>query len=437
MSRSPFASLLARAGRLAGLPGLAGAEFGLQSAETCVWGLADVQRGRPLLPEASFPIASLTKPFTAELVLQLAEAQGIGLDTPLREHWPAFRHADPAATRDLSLRDALCHRSGLPPHLWAWVFSRESRQQFFSERFAHLASLGPFRHEHRYSNLLYAALGEWLATLAGDSWETLLRDRILHPLGLMQTASLTEDWTRELPALALPHAAGNPPRPLPPFVATRQHLIAPASELASSLTDLCRWGQWLLRSPPDVPRWQAACPIRPGLDYGLGWRLQADFQGSKGRRVWHSGQCTGYSVLLTLYPEAGHGRVLLCNADGVVDVLHAVDAARENGQSLQLPQITAAAKPPAPAWPDCPAGTLPEGDFANKGYGALSLFAREGSLWSRFQTSDAVKVLLTPDGTPCLQMPVYGRRFPLRAAQHTIALPLEPLLPEIQFSSVL
>lgn len=391
------------------LPGLVISTVSLQDEERLVW-------GDGLHEHARFPIASVTKTFTAALVRHC----GVHLDAPIRSVWPSFAHPDPRAAEDMTPREALGHLSGLPPHTWAWVFGDVPRRDFFTGRFPHLSCSGPFRDQHRYSNLLYAALGQLVEEVTGQSWERRLQEGLLDPLGLKDTGVLEESTADLVP----------PDGEEPPGYYRGGHLIAPASEMFSTAPDLARWGRHCLANGPDPEGWRPVSRIADGLSYGLGWRLDAP---DGLRRVWHSGQCSGYTALLTLYPEQNRGCALLCNRSNALTALHAMDRFLSAGAELPTP-VSEVRKRPSPALPNFGNGKCPTGIFQNPGYGRLEIFEEGNALWSRFQNGDAVEVLQDASGHPVLQLPVFGVRFPLRAEADRLCVPFEPAVPEIVFN---
>lgn len=272
-------------------------------------------------PDTRFPLASVSKTFTAHLCLQPAFRDK--LDLPIQAVLPCFKLQDPEATRLMTPRDALCHFSGLDPHPEDWVRCDLSREAYIRERLPLLPSAGPFREKHRYSNIMYAVLGQWLEVLDGRTWEAQISQDLLTPLQLTRTSHLDAEWTTDA---APPHAktADGKIEAIPPFYARKQHLIAPASELIGSMPDLARWGQWMLGLDPADERWQPHNRISEAepLEYGLGWRLDT-IHGEP--RYWHSGQCSGFSTLLTLYPRQKRGLAAAVNCSGTVDVLQAMD----------------------------------------------------------------------------------------------------------------
>lgn len=297
-------------------------QFHLPAFSACRFSPSEIQN-LTAEPDTRFPFASVTKTFTAHLCLQPELRQH--LDRPIREILPYFQLQDPEATRLMSARDALCHFSGLPPHTEAWVRCSLSRETFIRELLPTLEMAGPFREQHRYSNIMYAVLGQWLEALSGISWETQIEEDILRPLNMSRTGFLDENWQENA---APPHrlSADGEAEKIPPFYARKQHLIAPASEMIGSMPDLARWGQFMLTLPSDDDRWQPHNLIseQSPLHYGLGWRLDT-INGEP--RFWHSGQCSGYSSLLTLYPQRQIGLAAATNCSGMVEALQALDSA--------------------------------------------------------------------------------------------------------------
>ena len=78
------------------------------------FGFADRERGIPNSPDTHFPIFSITKPFTAVLVLQLVEEESLQLDETVWQYLPSF--PSEAADR-ITIHHLLCHASGLPDYL--------------------------------------------------------------------------------------------------------------------------------------------------------------------------------------------------------------------------------------------------------------------------------------------------------------------------------
>ena len=274
----------------------------------------------------SYPIASVTKTFTAWCCL-LPDARPY-LDRPITEILPKFRLNDDEVTRKFTPRDALCHFSGLAPQTDSWVRSTLSRREYIETVLPGLDFFPDYQNKHRYSNVMYAVLGCWLEELTGQCWEDLIDTWIRDPLGVTSLRHIEPGWKDICPppyALEEGHL-----KEIPPFFSTRHHLIAPASELMMTMRDLAHWGQHHLELSPDDERWRPHSFVtldRPfnsfgPLHYGLGWRLDT-VDGHQ--RAWHSGQCSGYTTLLSLYPKQGIGLAVATNRSAATHALHKLD----------------------------------------------------------------------------------------------------------------
>jgi CubicO group peptidase (beta-lactamase class C family) len=423
------------------LPALVMSIFSTDTLDTRT--LGEVEEASP------FPIASVTKTFTADLVLGFADGQM--LDRPIREVLPDFALADPDATTRMTPRDALCHFSGLPPHTWAWVYGDLSRADFIRERLPHLPSVGPFHQQHRYSNLLYAVLGQWIEAVSGQSWETSLQQVILDPLHLKHTALLDENWAASAPA---PHerCAGGI-RQRPPFFAQKNHLIAPASEMSASIPDLAAWGQRQLQLPSDDARWkphnlvetQRPHPSMGPLHYGLGWRVDT-VRGEP--RVWHSGQCSGYSSLLVLHPERNVGFAAAANLHATVPPLQALDlwihhdiaanwlppeGSEVRGKKSEVRRQKSETYFPYSPIPQLSNSPIP-GLYTHPGYGDLEILITDDIPHSRYQNS-APTPLHDRNGIPQLQLPGYSVTFPItQPSPGRITVPFETQCEHVVFT---
>lgn len=76
-------------------------------------GVTSLSTGVEVTPEAIFQIGSITKVWTATLVMQLVDEGGVELDAPVRTYLPELRFADPVATERTTLRHLLTHTSGV------------------------------------------------------------------------------------------------------------------------------------------------------------------------------------------------------------------------------------------------------------------------------------------------------------------------------------
>ncbi|MEO9323937.1 serine hydrolase domain-containing protein [Nocardioides sp. C4-1] len=264
----------------------------------------------------AYRIGSITKTFTAVLVLQLRDEGRVSLDDRLDAHVPDTSYGG------VSLGDLLGHTGGLqaePTGPW-W---ERSTGGSFAELVAAddgtgaVAAPGEWFH---YSNLGYGLLGELVARLHGASWLHVVREQLLEPLGMSRTT-----W-----GPVAPHAQGRSVRHFTGQLDDEPHTdtgaMGPAGQLWSTVADLATWAGVLLGRRPDLLAEATAAEMRtPRLDptYGLGLQL-AELGGRS--LVGHPGSMPGFQSVLFVEPDTGDGAVVLTNATTGLDVRAAVPA---------------------------------------------------------------------------------------------------------------
>jgi len=296
-------------------------------------GLRELGKEAPVTPDTLFAIASCSKAFTATAIGFLVQEGKMGWDDPVRKHLPAFRLSDPLADRDVTLRDLLCHRTGVIRHDILWLVQPWGRDEMI-RRSGSLKADKPFRSEYGYNNLQFLAAGEAAGRAAGTSWEQLVRSRILDPLGMKATnfsiADLEKAADHARPHARTPRDVG-PVRAIAPLPIDN---VAPAGAINSNVRDLSAWlrfqlaeGTWegkpLLKAAilrqTHTP--QVVTPIPEELkkvvrgvtvqgSYGLGWHIE-DYRGR--RSVEHGGSLNGFRSRVLLLPEENIGIAVLTN----------------------------------------------------------------------------------------------------------------------------
>ena len=286
-------------GRLTSVVGVVFDRYGV------VWAGAS-GTGRGL--DGQYRIGSITKTFTAVLVMQARDAGLLRLDDRVGDHLGEVGYAE---TR---LRDLLAHTSGMqsePAGPW-WERSRGG--DFAALAAAHDGSgrVAPAGAYYHYSNLGYGLLGEVLAKVTRRPWRTLVHDVLLTPLGMSQTSYLPRPHAQ--PGWSVDHFSG---------VRTHEPLsntgaMAPAGQLWSTVADLVTWGQLLAGGRPDLldpsTLHEMSVPVTEG--YGLGLRTTVN---AGGVLVGHTGSMPGFLAALFVDPGSGIGATVLSNATTGVD----------------------------------------------------------------------------------------------------------------------
>jgi CubicO group peptidase (beta-lactamase class C family) len=152
------------------------------------YGLADVEKNIPNTPDTKFMIGSITKQFTAMLVTQLVEKGQLKLDNTISDFIPEF----PKDIGDkITVEMLLCHTSGLifPEGIEKYYYA-STKEEYLKEYLKQLSEEG-LRFEpgkgYGYSNAGYFILGLIIEKVTGKSYEEVLIEQILKPLGMSQT----------------------------------------------------------------------------------------------------------------------------------------------------------------------------------------------------------------------------------------------------------
>jgi CubicO group peptidase (beta-lactamase class C family) len=288
--------------------------------------------GEPPSPYTPFPIASLTKSFTALAVMQLVEAGKIELDAPVQRYLPWFRVADPQASAQMTVRHLLNQTSGLPTSAGAIPLADFDNSPGATERQARalstLALTRPVGSAFEYSNSNYNLLGLIIEAASGKSYPDYIQNHIFTPLDMSHSYTSPAMAKQNGPAVAnlavghrywfgIPFAA--PDMPLPHGSLPGGGLICSAEDLARYMIALLnrgRYGDVQILSGAGIDELQrGAAEVKAyGLSlgqYGMGW-----YVGKLGRTklVSHGGTLPNFGSHMALLPEQRKGVVLLFNA---------------------------------------------------------------------------------------------------------------------------
>lgn len=239
-----------------------------------------------------FRIGSITKTFTAVLIMQGRDAGLLGLDDPISRFLAVPEHGD------LTVRRLLSHTSGLQrePHgnLWDELFAPDDRKLL--EDMARAEAVLPNGRRWHYSNLGFSILGLIAATIFGDSWAKVVNDRLIGPLGL----------TRTTLAPTAPHAQGYLVEAFSDHVRSEPHLdfgaVDAAGQLWSTASDMARWAAFLadpdpaILAPSTVDEMVTPVTVTDEREWVRGWGLGLMLVPRGGRmvQVGHTGGMPGF-----------------------------------------------------------------------------------------------------------------------------------------------
>lgn len=259
-----------------------------------------------------YRIGSITKTFTAVLVLRLRDEGALDLGDPLEKHLPG------TGAGEATIAELLAHTGGLAaesPAPW-WERTPGALRPELSDVLGDRPLLHPVGRRHHYSNPGYTLLGALVEEVRGAPWEEVLHREVLEPLGLDRTGVQPR----------APHAGGWAVHPwadaLLPEPVEDLGRMAPAGQLWSTTGDLARFAVFLAQGDDRVlsadtvremrtPAAPAeAADVMDGATYGLGLQIQH----RHGRLlVGHSGSLPGFLANLTISVADDVAAVVLAN----------------------------------------------------------------------------------------------------------------------------
>jgi CubicO group peptidase (beta-lactamase class C family) len=264
--------------------------------------------GHPLGPDTRFRIGSVTKTFTAVLVMQARDDGLLDLDRPISAYLDLPAHGDATPRRLLS------HTAGFQrePAGDVWDTLVTPGAADLLGQLDQAERVLPNARQFHYSNLGFAVLGQLVAKLHGTTWDQLLADRVRTPLGL---AATTVDRPAQAAVGYLVDEYSDAARPEPqPGLGG----VGPAAQLWSTATDMARWAAFLVSpetADPDGKVLAAATleemrwPVTPREEtvwasgFGLGLLLAP--QARRAVHVGHDGAMPGF--LAGVYGRRGDG----------------------------------------------------------------------------------------------------------------------------------
>src|SRR5579862_1238956 len=319
--------------RAAGVPGAVlgiwadGQEFlashGVLSSATAV----------PVTLDSLFQVGSITKIWTATMIMQLVDEGRLSLDTTVSQVLPGARLGAEDVGDEVTVQHLLTHTSGIDGDIFTDTGRGDDCVQRYVGQLDQAASVFPPGGAYSYCNSGYVLLGRIIEVLDGRSWDESLRVRLCEPLDLTQTVTLPEE------AILHRAAVGHDAQGGPVHVWGLPRSVGPAAQITAAAHDLLAFARLHLDggSTPDGTRLlseasaagmrlpRAAIPgFGPpgasgssgpagssGSAVGLGWRVE-HWDGQT--IVGHDGDTIGQSAYLRIEPQARVAVCLLTNS---------------------------------------------------------------------------------------------------------------------------
>jgi CubicO group peptidase (beta-lactamase class C family) len=290
-------------------------------------GFSNAETKKTVTTASLFNIASCSKAFTAAAIGVLVDEGKLKWTDKVTDYFPEFKLADDYITRELTIEDLLCHRSGLGTFYGdlLWYNSTYTDEEVM-KRVRNEPITRRFGIEFGYQNIMFMIAGDIINKVTGLTWSEFVESRIYMPLGMIQTRPSNDELTKDQD-IAYGHL-NNKVMDIYDFNAAK-----PAAGMYSSVDELSIWtmlmmnngtykGQRIISSntldrimEPHTILGTSSSQKKHGINfytYGLGWFI-FDYNGKK--IVEHDGGMPGYISKVTLIPEQKISIIILNNGN--------------------------------------------------------------------------------------------------------------------------
>ncbi len=295
------------------------------------YGVLNTATGVEVTEDSVFQIGSVSKVWTATVVMQLVDDGLLDLDAPIADVLPELRLADPDVAKQVTMRHLLTHTSGIDGD----VFTDTGRGDDCLERYVEIldeaAQNHPLGATFSYCNSGFVLMGRVIEKLTGLGWDAAMREKLFAPLGLTHTVTLPEEALMFRAAVGHVATGDEDPKPAPIWGLPRN--MGPAGLITATTEDVLGFarlhltggltssGERILTtaSATAMASKQADIPDKHSLgdSWGLGW-IRDDWSGR--RIIGHDGNTIGQSAFLRLLPDQGLAVTLLTNGGNTRDL---------------------------------------------------------------------------------------------------------------------
>ncbi len=297
------------------------------------FGYRDYEKKIPATPNTQFAIGSCTKAFTSLLIGLLDKEAKIEYDKPVREYLPGLKFFNNEMNNQITVRDIMCHRTGLPRHDYSWYLFNTNSRDSMMQRIQFQEPTAAIRQKWQYNNFMFLLQGMIAEKMSGKSWEQNIKEKIFTPLGMNSSTLTIKDLEKSAePSLGYYLYKDSLIKKLDYYDI---NAMSPAGSINSSVNEMAKWvimwinggkynGKEIFPSPylKEAMSSQmiigAALPEKEKPDihfanYGFGW-FMASYRGHY--RVEHGGNIDGFSASTSFFPSDSIGIIVLTNQNG-------------------------------------------------------------------------------------------------------------------------
>lgn len=294
------------------------------------FGYRDYEQKLPVTPNTLFAIGSCSKAFTSLLIGILEKEGKLDYNKPVREYLPELKFFNNEMNNNITLRDMMCHRTGLPRHDYSWYLFNTNSRDSMLQRIQYQEPTAPLRQRWQYNNFMFLAQGVVAEKLTGQSWEKNIKEKIFTPLGMTNSNVSIQELKKSIePALGYNLYKDSIIKKTDYYDI---NAMSPAGSINSNVNEMAKWvmcwinggkvngkeifpATYMKEAMSSQMVVNAALPTQQRQDvfmanYGFGWSL-GSYRGHY--RVEHGGNIDGFSASTAFFPTDSIGIIVLAN----------------------------------------------------------------------------------------------------------------------------
>lgn len=283
------------------------------------FGFKNIEQNHAVSERTLFPIGSVSKPFTSIITGIRVDEDVIDWNTPLSHYLSDYQFSQESEKLDITLLDALTHRSGYGRNDALWANINIPRGEIIKAA-PKAVPIAPYNSEYHYNNVMYLAAGMATAHDTSFDWSKILKEKLLIPLNMTNTTADYHEIS-DSPEFSTGYYFDEIEQKF--HILPRRNLsnIAPAGGIYSNADDLGKWlkfllsdgfinGKQLIKSETLKYIFTPKISISDTYSYGVGWNIS---EYNNETLIEHSGNIEGYSAHVAILPESDIGFALLMN----------------------------------------------------------------------------------------------------------------------------
>lgn len=276
------------------------------------YGFANIEKHLHNNPELKYLIGSMTKQFTAALILKLQEMNKLSVNDKLSKYYPSYKYGD-----EITIRNLLNHTSGIPsytgdPSVMTNLISYETVAEILDTMYARELE---FKTDSlmKYTNTGFLILGDIIEKASGKTYKEFIQETIFTPLGMNHSAFDVFDTTDVMFTTGY---TMDEDKKIIRSEYMKVEYAGAAGSISSTVDDMLKWDMALYGNKilNDESKQQMFTPGKQNYGYGI-IIDEPKYDSVIHKRIWHAGRIPGFTSVIQRFIEDTTSVIILCNND--------------------------------------------------------------------------------------------------------------------------